>query len=319
MGWMLQASTGAHKADVIFLWILALAVVLLLGITGTMVYFVIRYSKKRHPKAEQVHSHTVLEIVWTLVPLAVFIGIFYFGWTNYDYENNVPADAMVVKATGRQWTWSFEYPNKKQTSTLYAPLNRPMKLEVHSLDVIHGFFVPAFRLKIDAVPGRTNTTWFQPTVTGSYDVECTVICGVDHSAMLAHVVVVPEDAFKRWYFGDDEAPAPLPKPVAAAAPAPAPEHPAMATLRRHDCLSCHSTDGKVMVGPTFKGMFGQREEIMVGGQARTVTVDEAHLRRSIQQPGLQRVKGYPDAMPAIKLEPAEVEQVVEFLKGMQNP
>lgn len=318
MGWMLQASTGAHKADVLFLWILALAVVLLLGITGTMVFFVIRYSKKRHPVAEQVHSHTLLEIVWTLVPLAVFIGIFYFGWTNYEYESNAPADSMVVKATGRQWTWSFEYPNKRQTSVLYAPVGRPMKLEVNSLDVIHGFFIPAFRLKIDAVPGRTNTTWFRPTEPGSYDVECTVICGVDHSAMLAHVTVVPEDEFRRWYFGDEDTPPPKPVPVKAAAPAP--EHPALATLRRHDCLGCHSVDGKAGVGPTFQGMFGLREEIVVDGRVRTVVVDEAHLRRSIRQPRMQRVKGYPgDAMPAVKLAPAETDQVVDFLKGLKKP
>jgi cytochrome c oxidase subunit 2 len=316
---MTQASTGAHRADVLFLWILALAVVLLLGITGTMVLFVLRYSRKRHPEAKQIHGNVWLEVVWTLVPLAVFIGIFYFGWTDYEYESNAPADAMVVKVTGRQWVWSFEYPNQKQTSVLYAPVNRPMKLEVNSLDVIHGFFIPAFRLKIDAVPGRTNTTWFRPIETGSYDVECTVICGVDHSSMLSHVVVVPEEAFRRWYFGDEEAPPPRPEPPKAAAGAVPGEPPALATLRRHDCLACHSTDGKAMVGPTFLGMFGLREEVMVGGRARTVVVDEAHLRRSIRQPGLQRVKGYPDAMPAVTLEPAELDQVVDFLKGLQKP
>ena len=319
MGWMIQASTGAHRADVVFLWILALAVVLLLGITGTMILFVVRYNRKRHPKAEQIHGNTLLEVIWTIVPLAVFIGIFYFGWTNYEYEANAPADSMVVKVTGRQWTWSFQYPNKRQTSVLYAPVGRPMKLEVNSLDVVHGFFIPAFRLKIDAVPGRTNTTWFQPTELGSYDVECTVICGVDHSAMLAHVAVVPENEFRRWYFGDEDSPAPKPVPAPPAAAAPAPEHPALALLRRHDCLGCHSVDGKTGVGPTFLGMFGLREEIVVDGRTRTVVVDEAHLRRSIRQPGLQRVKGYPgDAMPAVQLPPAEVDQVIEFLKGLKK-
>ena len=319
MGWMIQASTGAHRADVIFLWILALSVVLLLGITGTMILFVIRYSRKRHPKAEQIHGNVLLEVVWTVVPLAVFIGIFYFGWTNYEYEANAPADSMVVKVTGRQWTWSFEYPNKRQTAVLYAPVGRPMKLEVQSADVIHGFFIPAFRLKIDAVPGRTNTTWFQPTEPGTYDVECTVICGVDHSAMLAHVAVVPEDEFRRWYFGGEDAPPPKPVPPPRAAAAPVPEHPAVAVLRRHDCLGCHSVDGRTGVGPTFLGMFGLKEEIVVDGQVRTVVVDEAHLRRSLRQPRVHRVKGYPpDAMPAVKLVPAEADQVVEFLKGLKK-
>jgi cytochrome c oxidase subunit 2 len=316
---MTQASTGAHRADVIFLWILALSVVLLLGITATMVLFVIRYSRKRHPKAEQIHGNAILEVVWTVVPLAVFIGIFYFGWTNYEYEANAPADSMVVKVTGRQWTWSFEYPNKRQSAVLYAPVGRPMKLEVQSADVIHGFFIPAFRLKIDAVPGRTNTTWFQPTEPGTYDVECTVICGVDHSAMLAHVAVVPEDEFRRWYFGGEDAPPPRPVPAPVAA-APANEHPVMAVLRRHECLGCHSVDGRTGVGPTFLGMFGLKEEIVVDGRTRTVVVDEAHLRRSIQKPGLQRVKGYPGGvMPAANLEPAELDQMVDFLKGLKRP
>ncbi len=316
MGWMTRASTGAQRADVVFLWILGLAVLLLLGITATMVGFVIRYSRKRHPKAAQIHGNTWLEIVWTLVPLAVFIGIFYFGWTNYEFEHNAPADSMVVRVTGRQWVWSFGYPNQKQTSVLYAPIGRPMKLEVQSLDVIHGFFVPAFRLKIDAVPGRINTAWFRAIETGTYDIQCTVICGVDHSLMLSHVVVVPEDAFRRWYFGGEDAPAPTPEPAKAKA-APPGEPPALALLRGHGCLDCHSTDGSVGVGPTLRGLFGQRIDVVEGNRTRTVVVDENHLRRSIQSPRTQRLKGYPDAMPAVNLDPAERDTIVSFIKTLQ--
>jgi cytochrome c oxidase subunit 2 len=317
---MTKATTGARQADLIFLWILALAVLLLIGITGTMIWFVIRYSRKRHPVAEQIHGSTWLEIVWTLVPLVVFIGIFYFGWTSYEFEENAPADSMVVKVTGRQWTWSFAYPNQKQTSVLYAPIGRPIKLEVRSADVIHGFFIPAFRLKIDAVPGHVNTAWFRATETGSYDVECTVICGVDHSSMLTKAVVVPEDAFRRWYFGDEDAPAPRPEeqPARAAAPGAPGEHPALAILRGNNCLGCHSTDGSVMVGPTFRGLFGQRQEVIAGGRTRTVVVDEDQLRRSIRQPGLQRVKGYPPgAMPAVPLGSRDVEAIVAFIKDLK--
>ncbi len=133
---------------------------------------------------------------WTVVPLLMFLAIFYFGWTSYDYSRRAPRDAMVVKVTGRQWIWSFQYPNGKQTDKLYAVLDRPMKLEVNSADILHGFYIPAFRLKVDAVPGRTNTTWFQPTRLGSFDIQCTVICGVNHSAMLSHVEVVRENEFQ---------------------------------------------------------------------------------------------------------------------------
>ncbi|MGA2082940.1 MAG: cytochrome c oxidase subunit II [Holophaga sp.] len=314
---MTQATTGAQRADLIFLWILGLAVFLLLGITGTMIAFVILYNRKRHPKAEQIHGSTWLEIVWTLVPLVVFIGIFYFGWTGYEFETNAPADSMVVRVTGRQWTWSFEYPNQKHTTVLYVPIGRPMKLEVQSLDVIHGFFVPAFRLKIDAVPGRTNSAWFRPIVTGTYDIQCTVICGVDHSLMLSHVVVVPEDAFRRWYFGDEDAPPPAPEPAPAPVKAALPgEPPAMALLRSHSCLDCHSTDGSVGVGPTLRGLFGQRVDVVEGNRTRTVVVDENHLRRSFQSPRTLRLKGYPDAMPAVTLDPRDREAIVAFIKNL---
>jgi cytochrome c oxidase subunit 2 len=313
---MTQASTGAHRADVIFLYILALSVFLLLGITATMIYFVIRYSRKRNPTASQIHGSTWLEVTWTLVPLAVFIGIFYFGWTNYEYMANAPSDAMVVQVTGRQWNWSFEYPNHKQSGILYATLGRPMKLEVRSLDVIHGFFIPAFRLKIDAVPGRVNTAWFDPTVAGSYDIECTVICGVDHSNMLSKAVVVSEAEFKRWYFGDENAPAPKPDPPPAQASARM-EPLEMAILKRHDCLKCHSTDGSVMVGPSFRGLFGQSQEVVRDGRTLTVAVDEAHLRRSIREPGAQRIKGYPPVMPAANLDPDELDEVIAFIRSLK--
>jgi cytochrome c oxidase subunit 2 len=208
MGILPQASTFATRADQIFLVVFLLSLGFLVGITAVMVYFVVRYSRKRHPKAEQIEGHTGLEITWTVIPLVLFVAIFYFGWTNYDYGRRAPRDAMVVHVTARQWAWGFEYPNGKQTTKLYAALNRPVKVEVQSLDVVHGFYVPAFRIKVDAVPGRTNVTWFQPTQPGSYDILCTVICGVNHSAMLSTVEVVAEDAFKAWYFGPEGTPEP---------------------------------------------------------------------------------------------------------------
>lgn len=315
MGWMTQASTSAHRADMIFLAVLAIAVFMLIAITGTMLFFVFRYRKERHPKAEQIEGNTLLEVVWTVVPLVVFLAIFYYGWTNFEFMRNPPRDAMVVKVTARQWSWSFEYPNGKRTGALYAVLNRPMKLEVRSADVVHGFFIPAFRIKIDVVPGRVNTTWFQPTELGAYDIECTVICGVSHSAMLAKVVVVPEEAFKVWYFGDENAPEPAWQvPVKAAMNI---ETPALVLLRNKNCLACHSIDGRPMVGPTFKGMLGRREEIEAGGQLRTVSVDDAQIRRGILDPRSETVRGYPSAMPQQPLNPLELDAVVACIKSLK--
>jgi len=315
MGWMTQASTSAQRADAIFLAVLAIAVFMLVAITGTMLFFVFRYRKERHPKAEQIEGNTLLEVVWTVVPLAVFLAIFYYGWTNFEYMRNAPRDAMVVKVTGRQWNWSFEYPNGKRTGALYATLNRPMKLEVRSVDVVHGFFIPAYRLKIDALPGKVNTTWFLPTQLGAFDIECTVICGVDHSVMLAKVVVVSEEAFKAWYFGDENAPEPTwQAPIKAVV---ALESPALALLRNKNCLECHSIDGRPMVGPTFKGMFGRSEEIERGGQISLVRVDDTQIRKGIQEPMSEIVRGFPPAMPQEPLGPKELEQAIAYIESLR--
>ena len=128
--------------------------------------------------------------------------MFYYGWTNYRYLREVPRDAMVIKVTARQWAWSFTYPNGRQTSELYVALGRPVRLDLKSLDVLHGFYVPAFRVKADVVPGKNNYTWFQPEQLGDFDIECTVMCGVNHSYMLSKVHVIPEADFSAWYFGE---------------------------------------------------------------------------------------------------------------------
>ena len=321
MGWMVEASTSAQGADRVFLYTFILSVIFLVFITATMITFVICYSKKRHPKAENIEGHAWLEITWTLVPLAIFLSIFYYGWTNFDYTRNAPRDAMVVKVLARQWNWSFEYPNGKQTSVLYAALGKPLKVEVRSADVIHGFFVPAFRLKVDAVPGHVNTTWFEPIQLGSFDIECTVICGVNHSYMLSKVVVVPVEEFKAWYFGGENAPEPGKNLLAVRETTPSgkggEEPPGLTVLKTKECLACHSTDGTPMVGPTLKGLFGTKETIIKDGTEFSATVDESYLRKAILDPTSLRVKGYPPTMPPSPLTEQELADVVAFIKSLK--
>ncbi|MCE1229745.1 MAG: cytochrome c oxidase subunit II [Firmicutes bacterium] len=314
---MTQASTSAAKSDAVFFYTFGLSLAFLIFITALMIYFVVRYNKKRHPKAEQIEGHVGLEILWTSVPLVLFLTIFYYGWTNFEYMRQAPRDAMGVKVTARQWSWAFEYPNGKKSKVLFAPIGRPMKLEVRSADVVHGFFVPSFRLKIDAVPSHANTTWFEPTRLGSYDIQCTVICGVDHALMLSKVIVVPEDEFKTWYFGGEDAPEPG-KSLRAEAHPDLPKKPmGEELLRVKGCLACHSVDGKPMVGPTLKGLYGKQQEVITQGQTRTITVNEAYLREAIEQPGQTIVKGYPPAMPVMPMREQEVKDAVDYIKTLK--
>ena len=317
MDWMNQAAISAQKSDAVFFYVFGLSVAFLIFITALMIYFVFRYSKKRHPVAEQIEGHVGLEIVWTTVPLVLFLSIFYYGWTNYEYMSQAPRDSMAIKVTARQWSWSFEYPNGKQTKVLFAPIGKPMKVEVRSADMVHGFYVPSFRLKIDAVPSRTNSTWFQATKIGSYDIECTVICGVDHSLMLSKVIVVPEEEFKAWYFGGENAPEPGKSLRASEAHPDLKDLPqGLAVLTAKGCVACHSVDGKPKVGPTLKGLYGREEQVLIAGVARTITVDDAYLRQSITDPMLQTVRGYPPAMPRTPLTEQELNEVVRYIKSL---
>lgn len=311
-----QASSIAGGVDSVFLFIVALSAVFLLFITFLMIWFSIRYRRSRNPKGKDIRGNTWLEIVWTATPTVLFLLMFFYGWTNYRHMRNVPRDAMVITVTARQWSWSFTYPNGKHTTRLYLAYGKPVKLELRSLDVIHGFFVPAFRIKEDVVPGKQNYTWFSPTLLGTFDIECTVICGIDHANMLSKVVVVPVEDFEKWYFGDVDTPEPMPKAKETAA-AGEPANPALAVLEKNSCLTCHSLDGKVAVGPTFKGMYGRRETVYAGDEAREIVVDEAALERGIQDPTAERLKGYPPAMPAAPLSEADLRLVVDFIKELK--
>jgi cytochrome c oxidase subunit 2 len=318
MGIIGPASSAAERVDAVFLYILALSAAFLVAITVLMVVFVIRYSRKRNPKPKDIEGSFPLEVAWTVIPLGLFLSMFYFGWTDYAYMRNAPRDAMTVKVTGRQWKWGFEYPNGKQTEELYLALDKPVKLEIRSNDVIHGFYVPAFRIKMDAVPGKVNTTWFEPTLIGAFDIECTVICGVDHSYMLSRAVVVPVEEFREWYDGPQDAPPPGKYLQAAGTPPDPNEAPGYAVLRKKACLACHSVDDRTMVGPTFKGAFGSKVHVRsADGTDREVEVDEEYIRRSIRQPMAEIAKGYPPTMPLTPLTDDELAAVVGYMKTLK--
>jgi len=190
---------AADHVDRTFLFIVGISVALLALVTVLMIYFVIRYSRRRNPQPTDIKGSTFLEIVWTAVPTALVLAMFYYGWVGFKTMREVPANAMTVKVTGQMWFWRFEYANGTQTDVLNVPVGVPVKLELSSLDVVHSMYIPAFRVKEDVVPGANNYMWFQAKEEGTYDIFCAEYCGAEHSSMISEVVAMPLDEFRRWY------------------------------------------------------------------------------------------------------------------------
>jgi cytochrome c oxidase subunit 2 len=319
---MLQSiSNISESVNTAFLFILAVAVVMLALITFLMVFFVIKYSRKRHPKSENIEGNTLLEITWTVIPTLLVLGMFYFGWIGYKFMREVPEDAMVVQATGRMWSWLFEYDNGVQSDTLRVPLGRSIHVKLESQDVLHSFYVPAFKIKQDLVPGMTNYVWFTAKEPGAYQLFCAEYCGQRHSYMLSQVVVLPEEEFTAWMEQElkfvtrpDSA---LPGEATKDAVAMAARGQRLSKIK--GCIACHSEDGEERIGPTFKGIFGREQIVVMNGAEKQVVVDEAYLRNSILNPESEIVKGFDSLMPDPddEISDEELNAILEYLKQLK--
>lgn len=315
MNWF---STTTEAVDTAFYVMLAISVAMLILVTVLMVAFAVKYHRKRHPRAEQSEGHTLLEIVWTVVPTILALGMFYIGWTGYKFMRNVPDNAVQVKATGRMWTWEFEYGNGKKSAELYVPQGVPVKVNLKSADVLHSFYIPAYRVKQDVVPGMETYLWFQPVDTGMYDIFCAEYCGQRHAYMMSKVVVVPMDEFLGWVEKDVA-------PAAVSTPEGASEEEKTAALaaagerlsKIKGCNACHSADGSRLVGPSYKGLFGSTATVATAGETRQVPVDEAYLRHSILEPAADIVEGYQPVMPKVEMTDEELNALIEYLKSLR--
>lgn len=196
-----DVSNFASSVDGAFLFTLIVSVFFLVLITFLMIFFIIKYNRKRNPKAVNVHGNMALEILWTAIPTVLVLLMFWYGWLGYSEQVNVPEDAMPINVTAQMWKWSFEYEDGRKTDSLYVPVNQPIKLILHSNDVNHSFFVPAFRLKKDVFPNRERIAWFIAKEIGEYDIACAEYCGLNHSYMYSKIFVLSEQDFIDWQFG----------------------------------------------------------------------------------------------------------------------
>jgi len=195
---IIAQSEFVKSVDFAFFFIVAISVFFLVLITASMIYFVFKYSRKKHPRAKNIHGSVPLEILWTVIPTILVLFMFYFGWMGYQEMSTIPDDSMVVNVTAQMWKWSFKYENGRISDTLYVPVNRSVKVILNSLDVNHSFYIPAFRVKKDVIPGKQNTSWFKANEVGSYPIFCAEYCGLNHSYMYNEVVVMPETNFNTW-------------------------------------------------------------------------------------------------------------------------
>ncbi len=191
-------SNFSHSTDLAFLFTLIVSVFFLVLITVLMIYFVIKYNRKRNPKATNVHHNTALEVTWTVIPTILVLIMFWLGWTGYLEQSRIPENALTIDVQAQMWKWSFKYSNGKETDTLYVPVNKDVVLNLHSIDVNHAFYVPKFRIKKDVYPNQKRTAWFNAKEIGGYDIACAEYCGLNHSYMYNKLYVMPENEFNAW-------------------------------------------------------------------------------------------------------------------------
>ena len=299
------ASTGAQSVDPLFEALVVISWFFLILIVGLTVLFALRY-RRRHADdvGAQVAESKTLEVVWTVVPTIMLLGIFYWGFVAYVELSVPPRNVMDVRVTARQWGWQFEYPAEgTKSDQLVVPVGKAVLLTMSSVDVIHSFYVPEFRIKRDVLPERFSVTWFEATEIGEYDLLCAEYCGTSHSAMSAKIRVVSDADFAAWIeaeSGIDD----LPLADRGAL-----------VVQKNGCTQCHSLDGSKGVGPTFLGSFGTNRELVDGTQQ---VMDRDYVRESIFYPARKLVKGYLGQMPTYKgtLTDDDVAAIAEYLSTL---
>lgn len=300
-----NAAATAGDVDSLFLAVLGLSVFCFVGITFAVVYFTVKYRARPGHKPQPSPAHKDwLEITWTVIPAIICVFLFVGGWRDYIRAATPPKHALEVQVKGMKWKWQFTHYNGVKDDELHVPVGRSVRLVMTSNDVLHSFFVPAFRVKQDVVPKRYTQLWFKATEPGRYRVYCAEYCGLDHSQMKTVVVVHEPGGYEKYLQSKYD------------------EQMNMTPVERGQmvyngyCVACHTVDGSARVGPTFKGIFGDTHEMTDG---TTAQVDENYIRESVLEPQAKIRKGYPPSMPSFQgtLTDDDITGIVEYLKSLK--
>jgi cytochrome c oxidase subunit 2 len=318
-----QGSEYARSVDFLHYFVIIATMLGATAVFAAAAVFVVRYRRRGQGEATpHVEPTLVHEALFVSLPLVLFLSWFAIGFRQYVSLQTPPKDATDVYVQGKKWMWKFAYPGgPNSTDVLRVPAGRPVRLLLTSRDVIHSFFVPAFRLKQDALPGRYTQTWFQATEPGRHQIFCAEYCGVGHSAMLGEVVVMKAEEFDAWIADQRRGLA----AVQDAAPAAGETIDIRASLleqgrklaAEYGCFGCHTVDGTQHIGPTWRDLYGKAERLEGG---KSVRVDEAYLTRSMMDPRAEVVAGYQPVMPTFqgRVPAPEIAAIVEFIKSLRT-
>lgn len=300
--WLLpEASDIAPRIDVLFWFATATCAIVAAAIFAVIVFYCVRYRHGSAADRRGRHNQSLgVELTWTLVPFAMFVAIFVWSLFLYADIHTPPADAQDIYVVAKQWMWKVQHPGgQREIDSLHVPLGKPVLLTMISQDVVHGFYVPAFRLKQDVLPGRYTQLWFTPTRIGQFPLLCAQYCGLDHARMTGSVVVMAPADYARWLHGN-ASPTSL---VARGA----------ALFRAHGCSGCHGPNAAVHA-PDLDGIFGRRVQLADGS---SVLADDRYLRDSILLPRSQVVAGYAPIMPSFsgQVDEADLLALLAYLKS----
>src|SRR5437660_1874336 len=298
--WPQRASSMAGNVDALFIFLLIVSGLMTLLIFSCMLSFAARYRDRKGVPAEQIEGSTPLELSWSIIPLGVFLVIFTWGAVVFFKERTPPRDSTEVYVVAKQWMWKLEHAEgQREINELHVPVGRDVKLIMTAQDVIHSFFVPAFRIKQDVLPGRYTTTWFRATKPGTYHLFCAEYCGTQHSGMIGSVVVLEPAQYETWMSGG------------STGPLSATGEKIFAEL---GCVTCHRSDAQGR-GPNLQGLFRKPVQLQDG---RTLVADENYIRESILDPGAKIVNGYKPVMPTFQglLSEEQLNALVAYVKSL---